>query len=268
MQVKPLAVTIFLTLSSLSLWSQYPASSPVPSPTESPLPTLASTLAPVPVPTPVASPWPLPPLDFFIQHSAPPPKPQSFRDRLDVQDVIARQGQLTQAVLDHVQWSYTFDVFSFSEVLGPNFNAHRYPKTNAFFKNVAMEANWVITGLKDHYQRLRPFQAYPALIHLYVRNEPGFGYPSGHTARSRLYAYILSYLDPAKRRAFLNSAEQVGVDRILAGEHYQTDLEAGRKLGKLLFYTLMKDPSFRQDLATLSAQEWPQSEPAMVPHSQ
>ncbi|MEO6053894.1 MAG: hypothetical protein ABIP97_07785, partial [Chthoniobacterales bacterium] len=79
--------------------------------------------------------------------------------------------------------------------------------------------------------------------------------------RSRLFAYILSDLDPAQRRPFLNAAEQVGVDRMFAGEHYQTDLEAGRKLGKVIFYQLMKDPTFRQDLADLAAAEWSHSKP-------
>jgi hypothetical protein len=204
----------------------------------------------------VTSPWELPPLQHFIERLPAPPKPGSFRDRLDIRDAIAQQATMTSTQQEHMQWSYNFSVFTFSEVLGPNFNPQNYPKTAAFFDQVAKEANVVIGGLKNHYHRLRPFQGHPELIHLYVKNEPGFGYPSGHTTRSRLFAYILAYLDPSKRRPFLDAAEQVGIDRILAGEHYQTDLEAGRKLGKLLFYAFMHDAAFRQDLLNLSATEW------------
>ncbi|MEO8205593.1 MAG: phosphatase PAP2 family protein [Chthoniobacterales bacterium] len=232
---------------------------PVSSPSPATIP--EATASPTPAANSVDSPWPLPSLNYYITRLPKPPKPQSFRDRLDMQDVIARQGQMTPAQLQHAQWSYTFTVFNFSEVLGPKFTPENYPKTDAFFKQVTDEANVVITGLKNNYQRLRPFQAYPSQIRLYVRNEPGFGYPSGHTTRSRLFAYILAYLDPSHRRPLLDAAEQVGVDRMFAGEHYQTDLEAGRKLGKLIFYSLMKDPSFRQALVDLSAAEWSRSKP-------
>ncbi len=222
----------------------------------------SATPAPSPSKLPLAStPWPLPSLDYFVKHLPAPPKQGGFRDRLDLQDVIARQAQMTPTQLQHVQWWYNFNVFTFSEVLGSHFEWSKYPKTAAFFAKVAGEANIVISALKEHYQRLRPFQAHPAQVHLYVKNEPGYGYPSGHTTRGRLFAYILSYLDPEKRRPFLNAAEQVGVDRILAGEHYQTDLEAGRKLGKLLYYNLMKDPSFRQEMTDLSAAEWNKGKP-------
>ncbi|MEO6052963.1 MAG: hypothetical protein ABIP97_03030, partial [Chthoniobacterales bacterium] len=134
---------------------------PVPTPDD-------SSAQPAPAPAYTGTLWPLPTVDFFVSKLPTPPKPQSFRDRLDMQDVIARQGQMTPAQLEHAQWSYTFTVFNFSEVLGPKFTAQNYPKTDAFFKKVTADANGVITGLKNHYQRLRPFQAYPSQIRLYV----------------------------------------------------------------------------------------------------
>lgn len=209
--------------------------------------------APKPAPTPA---WPLPELDYFIGHLPPPPRPGSFRDRMDLSDAIARQKVTTPEEIASVERSYLFNVFYFSSVLGPNFTPKNYPKTAAFFTKVTNTANIVVSGLKDHYKRPRPFQAHPNEIKLLVPNEPGYGYPSGHTTRSRLCASIMAQLAPQYKAKIFSSAQQVATDRILAGEHYLTDLEGGRRLAKILFSVLSEDMQFQKDLADLQAAEW------------
>jgi len=209
--------------------------------------------APKPAPTPA---WPLPELDYFIGHLPPPPRPGSFRDRMDLSDAIARQKVTTPEEIASVERSYLFNVFYFSPVLGPNFTPKNYPKTAAFFTKVTNTANIVVSGLKDHYKRPRPFQAHPNEIKLLVPNEPGYGYPSGHTTRSRLCASIMAQLAPQYKAKIFSSAQQVATDRILAGEHYLTDLEGGRRLAKILFSVLSEDMQFQKDLADLQAAEW------------
>ena len=62
----------------------------------------ASSAAPAPAAAPTAAPapaWPLPPLDYFIHKLPPPPRPGSWRDRMDLSDVVARQQMVTQADL-------------------------------------------------------------------------------------------------------------------------------------------------------------------------
>lgn len=209
--------------------------------------------SPKPAPTPA---WPLPNLDYFIEHLPPPPRPGSFRDRMDLSDAIARQKTTTPADIASVQQSYLFDVFYFSSVFGPNFTPKNYPKTAAFFNKVTGSANIVVSGLKDHYKRPRPFQAHPNKIKLMAPNEPGYGYPSGHTTRSRLCALVMAQLAPQYRSKIFTSAQQVATDRILAGEHYLTDIEGGRRLAKILFSLLSEDMQFQKDLAALQAAEW------------
>jgi len=208
--------------------------------------------------TPVTStsPWPVPALPYYIERLPEPPRKGSFRDRVDLEDAIAAQAAMTKETLAHAQDTYVLSVFSFSEVLGPGFNAQNYPQTAAFFQKVSTETGSIVSALKDHYKRVRPFQAHPRKVSLYVRNEPGYSYPSGHTTRSRLYAFLLAELDPKNREPLYRFAEQVAFDRIIAGEHYQTDLEAGRKLAKMLYQNLNKDPQFRRDFAALQKAEW------------
>ncbi len=200
--------------------------------------------------------WPLPPVEYFIEHLPAPPRNGAYRDRLDLSDAVARQASMTPAQTAQAQRSYAFHVFYFSEILGPKFTRENYPKTAAFFQKLTATVNIVITGLKNHYQRLRPFAAHPDQIKLLVKNEPGYSYPSGHTTRGRLFALVLGELCPARQQALETSGEQVGVDRILAGEHYRTDLEAGHRLAKMIFLQLQKDPDFLAALNELRQAEW------------
>lgn len=213
-------------------------------------------------PVTATAPWQVPTLNYYIERLPEPPRKGSFRDRVDLEDAIAQQTAMTKETLAHAQDTYVLSVFSFSEVLGPGFNAKNYPQTAAFFQKVSTETGSIVSALKDHYKRVRPFQAHPDKVSLYVRNEPGYSYPSGHTTRSRLYALLLAELDPKNREQFDRCAEQVAFDRIIAGEHYQTDLEAGRKLSKMLYQSLNKNPDFRHDFEALKQAEWLRPVPA------
>ena len=65
----------------------------------------ASSAAPLPAAAPTAAPapaWPLPPLDYFIHKLPPPPQPGSWRDRMDLSDLVARQQMVTQADLKSI----------------------------------------------------------------------------------------------------------------------------------------------------------------------
>lgn len=207
-------------------------------------------------PPSATSPWPVPPLSYYIKRLPEPPRPGSFRDRVDLEDAIAHQKAMTHHKLAQAQVTYVLSVFSFSQVFGPEFTPKNYPLTAAFFKKLSTETGAIVSGLKDHYKRERPFFAHPEKVTLYVRNEPGYSFPSGHTTRSRLYAFLLADLDPARRTEIYRFAEQVAFDRILAGEHYQTDLEAGRKLGKMLFEILQKNPQFQKEFEAVREAEW------------
>lgn len=212
-----------------------------------------------PAATPPPQPqWNLPSLEYFIEKLPAPPREGSFRDRLDLQDARARQASMSQKQLAHAQVTFRLTVFTFSEALGSDFTATKYPKTAAFFNRVASDANVIITGLKNHYKRVRPFQAHPREVSIYVPAEAGYSYPSGHSTRSRLYAMVLAELDPSQKREISLCAQKVATDRILAGEHYLTDLEAGRKLGKLIYQSLMRDPGFRESLEAVRQAEWTQ----------
>jgi acid phosphatase (class A) len=79
----------------------------------------------------------------------------------------------------------------------------------------------------------------------------GFSYPSGHAAYSRLFALILSELQPERKSEFMARADQAALNRVIGGVHYPTDIEAGKKLAEDIFADLRKNPDFRRDLEIL-----------------
>ncbi|CAN5324278.1 phosphatase PAP2 family protein [soil metagenome] len=200
--------------------------------------------------------WPMPPMDYFLERMPTPPATGSAMDQADLDYILVVQAAATPEQIAHAQKSVAFDVFTFSEVLGPNFTVAHYPQTAAFFKRLEVTSNDVKNPIKDHYARLRPYEAHKDLVKILVTREPNFSFPSGHATRSWLYALVLGQLDPANRLPFLHCASQVGADRIIGGMHYQTDVLAAHALAQLIFDALQKDPTFLQDLNTLRAAEW------------
>jgi len=205
---------------------------------------------------PAPEPWPLPPNDYFLQQIPPPPAAGSAGDEADLAYSLAVQAGATPGQIAHAVTTAGFDVFIFSEVLGPKFTATNYPKTAAFFKKLEVTANGPKNFLKDHFGRLRPVDGHKDLVKQNVPYEAGFSYPSGHSTRSWLYALVLGQLDPAQKDAFVRCAVQVGWDRILGGMHYQNDVVASRTLSQLIYDALMKEPDFVQALNALKTEEW------------
>lgn len=201
--------------------------------------------------------WPLPDLDFFLKEMTVPPVAGSPADVADLNYTQAVQaGADADTIREATIVAIFFDVFSFAQVLGPNFTPEKYPQTAAFFKKLEATTNAHKNKLKDHFARPRPVDAHADVVKALVPYEAGYSYPSGHAARSWLYALVLGQLDPGDRLAMLREAGRVGYLRVLGGMHYQSDIIASRTFAELLYTQLMKDPEFTQALATLKAAEW------------
>ncbi len=70
-------------------------------------------------------------------------------------------------------------------------------------------------------------------------------YPSGHSTVGNLDAMILAELIPDQKDALLKRGQQIGDDRIVAGVHFPSDVEAGHKLAEDLFARLKANPNSR-----------------------
>ena len=76
-------------------------------------------------------------------------------------------------------------------------------------------------------------------------------YPSGHAVLSKLYALILTDLQPQLKEELEARAQQIADHRVLSGMHHRSDINAGRKVAELTYAKLKKSKKFLADLKKL-----------------
>ena len=65
---------------------------------------------------------------------------------------------------------------------------------------------------------------------------------------------MLGELAPGHASGLLQAGREIGDSRVICGVHYQSDVEAGRKLGAAMVARLHAEPAFEKDLAAAKAE--------------
>lgn len=130
-----------------------------------------------------------------------------------------------------------------------------FPKTSiAFVKFVFERAlrgqDTVVNYQKLYYGRLRPWMIDPQ-INRCLEPPKTASYPSGHSTGSRLWANILGDIFPERKEEFIAKADQIGLNREIAGVHYHSDTLAGRKLGDMLYESMKITEDYKIHLKTI-----------------
>ena len=104
---------------------------------------------------------------------------------------------------------------------------------------------------KAYFHRIRPFE--------YFRESTSTGeddvlrgegsYPSGHTIRSWLAALLLAEINPAAAEAIYSRAWEYGESRVIAGAHWQSDVDASRVAASIGYSRLQSCPAFRTQMS-------------------
>ena len=200
--------------------------------------------------------WKTPDNSSLLMAIPAPPGTGSEAEKADVDGVLAMQNNASPETLAHAEQTVEFTIFSFSEVLGPDFTAETRPKTSEFFARLETTANQQKNFLKNFYHRIRPYRAFPDQIKALVTKEDGCSYPSGHSTRAWLYALVLGALDQTHRSDYLSLAMQVCQDRVIGGMHYPSDVLESRVLAEKIFRDLLENKAFMTDLSKLHEEEW------------
>ena len=88
---------------------------------------------------------------------------------------------------------------------------------------------YFILERKKHFARPRPTEIDPTLTTV-IDNPPHPAYPSGHATQTYINALVLADFDPENAEVYKQFAIDVAHRREIAGVHYPSDSEAGRKL--------------------------------------
>jgi len=87
-------------------------------------------------------------------------------------------------------------------------------------------------GLKDLFDRARPFEAHPQIHPLYTVHSSSF--PAGHAATAFAGAVVLAFVVPRAAPVLLLVAAVIGFSRVYVGDHYPTDVLAGAVVGAVV----------------------------------
>lgn len=144
------------------------------------------------------------------------------------EDDITRQGQRArlaaiQPVLKIFDLSYDGDI-----------------EARALVGEIGQNVDYQVFKAKAKFGRGRPRKMCDALEPMFEPPDglhPAHGsYPSAHAATAHCWASLLGALfqDAAKAKKAVEAAEQVALNREIAGVHFCSDTEAGRALGEAI----------------------------------
>lgn len=172
-----------------------------------------------------------------------PPAAGSDQERQEVAEVLGWQNKRTASDVLRCQSEDKPDPFIFSDVLGDRFNEVALPVTAALLNDTARDIKAITKLAKAKWERKRP-PFVDDRIRPCVAIEENGSYPSAHAVRGIVWASILGEMFPDKKDQLMARGKLMGEDRVIAGIHFPSDVEAGQKLGEAIVDQLQKNPAF------------------------
>ncbi|WP_306591002.1 phosphatase PAP2 family protein [Geothrix sp. 21YS21S-4] len=191
----------------------------------------------------------------WAEFLGPFPKADSDDGKADLAIVLWHQRTRTAPEVERALSEVKLGLGAYSTALGRAGDGARFPRTAALLDLAGKDVKAVTDELKQHFQRPRPYAADPR-VQPAVERETSPSYPSGHATRGLVYALVLAELAPERRDALLVRGRQVGVDRVIGGVHYPSDIEAGQRLALKLASEWLAKPQNRALLEAVRAAEW------------
>ena len=196
-------------------------------------------------------------LPNMVNFLPPPPEFESSRFAADQTQYLwgIRQRQdperAAMAIRDAVYGMQTI-IQEFCPILGLEISKTGTPELYTLMQDVGATCDSISDRAKQEYKRTRPFVYYnqqtlvPEQEESHINNG---SYPSGHTVLGWTMALLLSDINPAVADQLLARGYEYGQSRVIAGYHWQSDVDAGRLGGSVLYAKLQGNERFRNQLA-------------------
>lgn len=194
----------------------------------------------------------------LIAFLGPYPAPGSDEAKADLAIVLWHQRTRSSAEVQRAASEIKLDLGTYAVAMGCPMDAIRYPKTADLLDRVSKDLRASIDGLKKHHLRPRP-QMTDARVKPAIEPEFSPSYPSGHATRGLAFALVLAELAPDHRDALLAQGRQIGVDRVIGGVHFPSDIEAGQRLALRLMEAWLGEAPNRALVGTVRTAEWTQA---------
>ena len=196
-------------------------------------------------------------LPNMVNFLPPPPEFESSRFAADQTQYLwgirMRQNQerAEMAIRDAVYGMQTI-IQEFCPILGLEITKEGTPELYTLLQDVGATCDSISNRAKEKYMRTRPFVYYnqPTLVPEQEEEHITNGsYPSGHTVLGWTMALLMSDINPAVADALLARGDEYGQSRVIAGYHWQSDVDAGRLGASVLYAKLQGNERFRDQLA-------------------
>ena len=139
----------------------------------------------------------------------------------------------------------------FSPVMGVEISEKNTPQIWKLLTDANYTANFACDSAKITYMRPRPYMYFnePTLVpeDEEVLRHNG-SYPSGHTTLGWTTALILCEINPAAQDALLKEGFEYGQSRVIAGFHWQSDVDAARVVTSAAFARLHTSKDYCKQL--------------------
>jgi acid phosphatase (class A) len=177
---------------------------------------------------------------------SPPPAPGSQAQSADLKRVLDVQKSRTESEAKDSQDDAQLSSFRVGDMLGPRFTPEKLPFTAQFLRRAVSDMGDSVGAAKDHFGRPRPFQVSQD-VKPTVKLPGGGSYPSGHATFAYLSGILIAAMVPEKSREIFERANRYAYNRVVAGVHFPTDVEAGRVSASVIANALMQEPRFKSD---------------------
>lgn len=191
-----------------------------------------------------------------------PPEPNSTQFAYDLTQYMWGKGERlneerAQQAIDNGVIDMNEMAIQFSKPFGMEISKEKTPCIFNVLNRGMLTVRLCATKPKTAITRLRPYVRYnePTLIpdDEEKLRENG-SYPSGHAIRGWTTALLLCEINPAAQDELLALGYQWGQSRVIAGYHWQSDVDAARLLASAGYARLHTSQQFLADMAAACAE--------------
>ena len=148
-------------------------------------------------------------------------------------------------------WGYQPLLAEFNEAFGLTISPESTPEIWRLMETALTTTDQMRVHPKAFYHRKRPFERFnePMLTGEEDELRGEGSYPSGHTMRGWTAALLLAEINPDAANAIYARGWMYGESRVIAGAHWQSDVDASRVAASIGFSALHTSPDFLAQMA-------------------
>ena len=182
-----------------------------------------------------------------------PPADDSAQTQAELKELLQIQATRTPEQEKAAIADAEENVWRFADVMGPDFDAAKLPKTAALFDRIVATEDVVDDHAKKAFNRPRPYML-DEQIHPLLKKSKSGSWPSGHSTIGYLMATVLGEMVPEKRNALFTRAAGYAENRLVAGFHYRSDTVMSRTGAALIAQKMEEQPDFKTEFDAAKAE--------------